>query len=191
MQEVPLTDALLQAHIFADLSGEMAAQDIAVLRLMLAVPHAVFSQVDAEGCEASLKTPDDALQRWKSLRVWGGGLYNREIFYRLCDELGILLWHDFMFGCACYPDHLEAFRLECEREMEFQTRRLRNHPCMALFCGNNENHQIFDWQANPGWGIHPGLACQSLRARSRVAQLPGNSLLEQLALWWRAPGRRG
>ena len=67
-----VTDALLQTHRFADLSGEMAAQDIAVLRLMLAVPHAVFSQVDAEGCEAPLKTPDDALQRWKSLRVWGG-----------------------------------------------------------------------------------------------------------------------
>ena len=71
MQEVSLTDALLQAHMFADLSGEMAAQDIAVLRLMLAVLHAVFSRVDAEGREAPLKTPDDALQRWKSLRDLG------------------------------------------------------------------------------------------------------------------------
>ena len=71
MREVSLTDALLQAHMFADLSGEMAAQDIAVLRLMLAVLHAVFSRVDAEGREAPLKTPDDALQRWKSLRDLG------------------------------------------------------------------------------------------------------------------------
>lgn len=116
---------------------------------------AIYARVDDARFATLLREAKEA--NFNMLRVWGGGLYNREIFYRLCDELGILLWHDFMFGCACYPDHLEAFRLECEREMEFQTRRLRNHPCMALFCGNNENHQIFDWQANPGWGIHPGL----------------------------------
>lgn len=87
------------------------------------------------------------------LRIWGGGLYNRDIFYRLCDEMGILLWHDFMFGCSTYPDHLDWFLRECEKEMYYQTRRLRNHPCMGLFCGNNENHQIFNWKENSFWGI--------------------------------------
>ncbi len=78
------------------------------------------------------------------LRIWGGGLYEREIFYERCDELGILIWQDFMFACALYPDDREPFVREAEREIDYQTRRLRNHASLALFCGNNENH----------WGFH-------------------------------------
>jgi len=82
------------------------------------------------------------------LRVWGGGIYEKDIFYRLCDELGILIWQDFMFACALYPDHV-SFRAEVEREAEAVVRRLRNHSCLALWCGNNENDWISDmlnWQ---------------------------------------------
>jgi beta-mannosidase len=78
------------------------------------------------------------------LRVWGGGIYERDIFYRKCDEYGIMLWHDFMFSCAMYPDNLEWFRDEVEKEMDYQTKRLRNHPSMVLWCGNNENTWAFD-----------------------------------------------
>ncbi len=78
------------------------------------------------------------------LRVWGGGIYEKEIFYRLCDEKGILLWQDFMFGCGMYPDREEWFRDLVEKEMKYQVKRLRTHPCLALWCGNNENHWAFD-----------------------------------------------
>ncbi|MBU0703914.1 MAG: glycoside hydrolase family 2 protein, partial [Chloroflexi bacterium] len=82
------------------------------------------------------------------LRVWGGGIYEKDIFYHLCDEMGILIWQDFMFACALYPD-LTDFMAEVEREAEAVVRRLRNRPCLALWCGNNENDWIDDmhnWQ---------------------------------------------
>ena len=87
------------------------------------------------------------------LRVWGGGVYERDAFYDACSRHGILIWHDFMFGCSTYPDHLDWFVRECEREMEYQTKRLRNCACLALFCGNNENHWIFNAKDNPKWSI--------------------------------------
>ncbi|CAN8077176.1 unnamed protein product, partial [Agarophyton chilense] len=75
------------------------------------------------------------------LRVWGGGLYENDVFYELCNERGILLWHDFMFSCSLYPgDH--QFMQSCRAEAQYQVSRLRNHPCMALWCGNNELEQV-------------------------------------------------
>ncbi len=81
------------------------------------------------------------------LRVWGGGIYENDTFYELCDELGILVWQDFMFACAMYPgdpDFLDSVR----EEARYQIRRLRHHPSIAIWCGNNEIEQgWFDW----GW----------------------------------------
>lgn len=72
------------------------------------------------------------------LRIWGGGIYEDDIFYDLCDRYGILIWHDMMFACAMYP--ADAHYLDNVRaEVLDNVRRLRNHPCIALFCGNNEN----------------------------------------------------
>ena len=71
------------------------------------------------------------------LRVWGGGVYEADDFYDLCDELGLLVWQDFMFACALYPgapEYLELVRTEAH----FQVGRLRHHACLALWCGNNE-----------------------------------------------------
>ncbi len=76
------------------------------------------------------------------LRVWGGGVYEDDAFYDLCDEHGILVWQDFMYACAYYPDDDPAFLAESEREARAAVRRLRNHPCIALWCGNNENQWI-------------------------------------------------
>lgn len=81
------------------------------------------------------------------LRIWGGGIYENDIFYDLCDEHGILVWQDFMFACSTYPmtpDMLENIRHEAIDNMV----RLRNHPSVAIWCGNNENHTAwFNW----GW----------------------------------------
>ena len=78
-----------------------------------------------------------------AMRVWGGGVYERDSFYDLCDELGILLTHDFMFACGCYPQDL-AFLDEAQREAVHQVRRLRNHPSMAAWFGDNENDVLAD-----------------------------------------------
>lgn len=72
------------------------------------------------------------------LRVWGGGAYESDRFYQLCDSLGLLVWQDFMFACALYPG-TDSFRKSVEEEVRQNVRRLRNHPSIALWCGNNEN----------------------------------------------------
>ncbi|TXT65972.1 MAG: Beta-galactosidase [Promethearchaeota archaeon] len=71
------------------------------------------------------------------IRVWGGGIYEDELFYDLCDVLGILVWQDFPFACAIYPIH-EAFLENIKEEFIQNIERLRIHPSLALWCGNNE-----------------------------------------------------
>jgi beta-mannosidase len=75
------------------------------------------------------------------LRVWGGGIYEEDIFYDLCDELGILIWQDFMFACGIYPAR-DWFQASVAAEAEAAVRRLRHHPSLALWSGNNEDYQI-------------------------------------------------
>jgi len=78
------------------------------------------------------------------LRVWGGGIYEHEVFYSTCDELGIMVWQDFMFACLEYPDHLPWFRELCNQEIKSIVRRLRWHPAIVIWCGNNENNWGFE-----------------------------------------------
>ena len=78
------------------------------------------------------------------LRVWGGGRYESEDFYELCDERGLLLWQDLMFSCALYPSS-PAFLAEVEAELRHQVRRLADHPSLALWCGNNEALGAIGW----------------------------------------------
>ena len=72
-----------------------------------------------------------------SIRVWGGGYYPDDFFYDICDELGLLVWQDFMFACAVY-NLTEEFEANIRAEFVDNIRRLRNHPSLALWCGNNE-----------------------------------------------------
>jgi beta-mannosidase len=74
------------------------------------------------------------------LRVWGGGIYEEGIFYDLCDSLGILLWQDFMFACAMYPSD-SLFLESVKQEAIYNVKRLRHHPSIAIWCGNNENSE--------------------------------------------------
>lgn len=86
------------------------------------------------------------------VRVWGGGQYEPDYFYELCDELGILIWHDFMFSCMSYPSNRE-FLDDVRVEITQQVRRLSHHACIALWCGDNEVIGSLSWypetKANP------------------------------------------
>ncbi len=94
---------------------------------------------------------EDTYRRWlelakqgnmNMLRVWGGGIYEQEAFYDECDRLGILVWQDFMFACSSYPDFDAEFMANVREEIRYVVKTLRNHPSLALWCGNNENQWI-------------------------------------------------
>ncbi len=73
-----------------------------------------------------------------TLRFWGGGYYEEDALYDACDEMGICVWLDFKFGCSSYPAFDDAFMENVRREACDNLRRLRHHPCIAVWCGNNE-----------------------------------------------------
>lgn len=83
------------------------------------------------------------------LRVWGGGVYEEDLFYDLCDELGLCVWQDFMFACAGYPLDDATFVENIRQEAVDNVRRLQHHACLALWCGNNELELGWD----KGWGL--------------------------------------
>ena len=80
------------------------------------------------------------------VRVWGGGIYENEEFYRQADERGILIWQDFIFACAPYPSD-DLFLASVREEAIYNIKRLRNHPSLAFWCGNNEINEALNY-----WG---------------------------------------
>jgi beta-mannosidase len=98
---------------------------------------AIYGRITDEKIEALVR--EARLANLNTLRIWGGGRYECERFYEECDRNGILVWHDFMFACAPYPDHIESFCDEIAKEADFQTRRLSRHACVAVWSGGNEN----------------------------------------------------
>lgn len=110
------------------------------------IPSEIFPQLQDRSTYQRLI--DNALAaNMNMLRVWGGAVYENDLFYDLCDERGILIWQDFMFACALMPPDPEHLA-NIQREAEYNVKRLRNHPAMALWCGNNEN--LMAWH-NWGW----------------------------------------
>lgn len=91
------------------------------------------------------------------LRIWGGGIYESEAFYGVCDELGVMVWQDFLFACAAYPEEAPFTGL-VEAEARYNVTRLAPHPSLVLWNGNNENlwgHTDWGWQEKLGdrtWG---------------------------------------
>jgi beta-mannosidase len=98
-------------------------------------PHAFAGCAPRATYEHLLR--DSAAVHMNMIRVWGGGNYETDDFYDLCDEFGLLVWQDFMFSCSLYPGWPEFLEL-VRHEAEHQVRRLRHHACLALWCGNNE-----------------------------------------------------
>jgi len=92
------------------------------------------------------------------VRVWGGGIYENDEFYNLCDELGLLVWQDFMFACGAYPEN-HKFINSVSEEITQNVLRLQHHACLAIWCGNNENEWIWfqgqktSYKKMPGYKI--------------------------------------
>jgi beta-mannosidase len=103
-----------------------------------------LTRVTDKDYEAVIKSAVDA--NMNMLRVWGGGIYENDIFYDLCDKNGIMVWQDFMFACSMYPGD-EKFLNSVKEEAIDNVKRLRNHPSIAIWCGNNENEDGWNY-----WG---------------------------------------
>lgn len=110
------------------------------------IPNDVFlPRVTAENYRKVIHTAK--ISNMNMIRIWGGGVYEDDLFYELCNEAGILVWQDFMFGCAMFPGD-QAFLENVRQEAIDNVKRLRNHPSVAFWCGNNEN--LVAWY-NWGW----------------------------------------
>jgi beta-mannosidase len=116
------------------------------------IPNDVFLP-DVKQSDYRRVISDAAAANMNMIRVWGGGIYEEDIFYDLCDERGIIVWQDFMFACSLYPGDKE-FLDNVRQEAVDNVVRLRNHPCIALWCGNNEINSMlgFYGEDDPlGW----------------------------------------
>jgi beta-mannosidase len=104
------------------------------------IPDDTFAtRLTRETYRRSLQDAVDA--NMNMLRVWGGGIYEADVFYDLCDEMGLCVWQDFIFACATYPTFDQAWMDNVAAEFEDNIKRLRHHPSLALWCGNNELEQ--------------------------------------------------
>ncbi|QIX60125.1 glycoside hydrolase family 2 protein [Hymenobacter sp. BT18] len=99
------------------------------------------------------------------LRVWGGGIYENQYFYDTCDEMGIMVWQDFLFACSFYPGNPE-FMDNVRAEATYQVKRLRDHPSISIWVGNNENEVA--WQE---WGIPEKMGSHKLEVWSNYLKL--------------------
>lgn len=132
--------------------------------------------------ERHARTLEDAVAaNMNMVRIWGGGIYEDDAFYDLCDELGLMVWQDFMFACSMYPatgDWLENIKMEARDNL----RRLRNHPCIVIWCGGNE---CLDAWYNWGWkGQHEKTDPeQASRIENEMNALYFDVLPEMMALY--------
>ncbi|GCE26059.1 beta-mannosidase [Dictyobacter alpinus] len=104
------------------------------------------------------------------LRVWGGGIYEDPAFYEYCDELGLLVWQDFLFGCGIYPAHA-SFQQSVRAEAEAAVRQLRHHASIVLWCANNEDYAIAESQKLSNPEIHDHFEETAFPARAIYEQL--------------------
>ena len=105
----------------------------------LIIEDAVLSGYSKERTQRMLR--DCVKANFNCIRVWGGAIYPDDYFYDICDELGLLVYQDFMFACHAYPAS-DRFVENIAQEVKDNVKRIRNHACLGLWCGNNENETI-------------------------------------------------
>lgn len=111
----------------------------------------LLGRVTAERTRRLLQSAKDA--HFNVIRVWGGGYYPDDFFYDICDELGLIVWQDFMFACCVY-DLTESFEESITAEFIDNIKRIRHHACLGLWCGNNEM-EMFLADNREGWCKNP------------------------------------
>jgi len=143
--------------------------------------HAFITEVDRDRYRRRIADATEA--NMNLLRVWGGGIYESEDFYELCDEQGVLVWQDFLLACAAYAEE-EWLATEIEAEAREAITRLSAHPSLAIWCGNNENivgYAEWGWRKDLGgktWGegyyrrLLPGLIAELDPTRFYAAGSP-------------------
>src|SRR5690606_27682949 len=143
--------------------------------------HAFITEVDRDRYRRRIADATEA--NMNLLRVWGGGIYESEDFYELCDEQGMLVWQDFLLACAAYAEE-EWLATEIEAEAREAITRLSAHPSLAIWCGNNENivgYAEWGWRKDLGgktWGegyyrrLLPGLIAELDPTRFYAAGSP-------------------
>ena len=154
-------------------------------------PHSLTWDTTEDQCRHLIELAADA--NFNMFRMWGGGIYDSECFYDLCDRHGIMIWQDFMCANTMVPDDNPAYMESLVREAEAAVTRLRRHPCLAMWCGNNECLEAWDvgeWpdrthrhrgacmyftifprivgQLSPGTPYWPGSPCGGSTRRSRT-----------------------
>jgi beta-mannosidase len=107
---------------------------------------ALFSLTSQDKTEDLLCSAVEA--NMNMIRVWGGGFYEADWFYDLCDRLGLMVWQDFMFSCNLYPC-TDDFLENVDKEVDYQVRRLSSHPSIVLWCGDNELVGALTWFKEP------------------------------------------
>lgn len=108
-------------------------------------PDTIYSSIDSERYRKLVELAVDA--NCNCLRIWGGGLYADHAMLEACDEMGVMVWHDFIFACSKYPSDNPEFLANVRAEIEYQVRDLSPYPSLVVWCGNNE----LEWGAW-GWG---------------------------------------
>lgn len=130
--------------------------------------HSFLPEVTEKTYHKLITSAKDA--NMNMLRVWGGGTYEDDIFYDTCDELGILVWQDFMFACGAYPEYVEFLKNVAE-EVKQNVSRLSSHPCLAIWCGNNENEWIWYQEQRQSFEKMPGHSIYKTLIPEIVAKL--------------------
>lgn len=105
-----------------------------------AIPDERYEDLVALSAEASMNM----------LRIWGGGIYEKDVFYEACDRQGVLVWQDFAFANALFPNFNRNYMDNVRQEIEYNVKRLRNHASLALWCGNNEIDWLVDMKTSGG-----------------------------------------
>ncbi|CAH1390501.1 unnamed protein product [Nezara viridula] len=102
------------------------------------IPSSVMPEYSADKDRVPALLEDTAKAYTNMIRVWGGGIYESDLFYETCDRLGIMVWQDMLFACSMYPTY-DEYLSSVKVEIEQQVQRLQHHPSLAVWAGNNEN----------------------------------------------------
>lgn len=133
-------------HQEKDCYGESFAHEVNGVQIFAMgadyIPEdSIYSKITRDRTRILLEQCKEA--NFNCVRVWGGGYYPDDYFYDICDELGLVVWQDFMFACAVY-ELTDAFEQNIRSELIDNIKRIRHHACLGLWCGNNEMEMFVD-----------------------------------------------